>query len=210
MIHRDLKPENVLIDKNYKPHITDFGLSKIYESDHSRSQSMQGCGTPPYMAPEVITGNNFDTKADVYSFGILMYEVVMGIRAYTEKSEVGFASTINLLMEVVKGRRPKFFTNVKKSLKNMIEKCWSNNPNDRPTFSEIYKKLSLIDDDSNDQNCEEDDDDDEGLVNKCCFDGIDVSEISSYVDEIKEKIQLEKKDEENESLKKENQSLRIF
>ena len=75
IIHRDLKPDNVLIDEFYRPHITDFGLSKMYETGNSANQS-RTCGTSIYKAPEVITNNQYSEKSDVYSFAIFMYEVL--------------------------------------------------------------------------------------------------------------------------------------
>ena len=73
VIHRDLKPGNILLDENFHPHITDFGLSKFLGQDFNHTLK---CGTPVYMAPEVLSDEQYDFKADVYSFGILMYEVV--------------------------------------------------------------------------------------------------------------------------------------
>lgn len=76
IIQRDLKPENILLDINYHPRITDFGLSKKFDPYHSMYQSIKKSGTVSYMAPEVISGNNINTKADVYSFGVIMYEII--------------------------------------------------------------------------------------------------------------------------------------
>ena len=84
VIHRDLKPENILLDSDFHPRITDFGLSKFFDPNHSMSQSMSESGTVVYMAPEVISSDHFNTKADVYAFGILMFEVVAGRRAYDD------------------------------------------------------------------------------------------------------------------------------
>lgn len=82
IIHRDIKPENILLDNNLYPRITDFGLSKFFDPYHSMNQTTGNLGTVQYMAPEVIKSDHFNTKADVYAFGILMYEIIVGQRAY--------------------------------------------------------------------------------------------------------------------------------
>lgn len=97
------------------------------------------------MAPEVLKSNQFSIKADVYSFGILMYELITGktgIQKYPKKYRNDIRSNI------ISGLKPKFHQNsIKKGLKIMIDKCLSLNPKERPTFSELYKKLSLSEDD---------------------------------------------------------------
>ena len=94
VIHRDLKPSNVVLDEFYHPHLTDFGTSKFNRPDHTLEQTSK-IGTPVYMAPEVmkkeeimINGKKikitkYDEKADVYSFAILMFEVVTDKLPYT-------------------------------------------------------------------------------------------------------------------------------
>lgn len=201
IIHRDLKPENILLDEDLYPHITDFGLSKFFDPNHSMSQSMAELGTLAYMAPEVILSERFNTKADVYSFGILMYEILTGQRAYQKllhgKKKL---STFQFKQKICEGLRPEISPGMmKKSHQKMIEKCLSENPKNRPSFSELYKKLSLSADDFIDLGLDVqtesdvidyDDDDDEnsddefGINKTFCLENVDYDEVLCYVDRI--------------------------
>ncbi|KAK8871943.1 hypothetical protein M9Y10_007689 [Tritrichomonas musculus] len=143
VIHRDLKSANVLLDDNYNPCITDFGLSKFFDPNHSMEQSEFQIGTITYMAPEVLKGLNYNEKADVYSFGILMYEVLNSTKAYKIEIDRNITAIV-LANKIKKGYRPKFTVNVNEALKSLVMSCWSMDINERPTFSEIFQKLSLL------------------------------------------------------------------
>jgi serine/threonine protein kinase len=80
IIHRDLKPENVLIDRQGRPRVTDFGLAKHVEKDHNLTQSGQVLGTPAYMSPEQAMGETVHAgpAADVYSLGALLFFLLTG------------------------------------------------------------------------------------------------------------------------------------
>lgn len=116
IIHRDLKPENILIDSYFYPHIADFGLSKFYDPNDSMNQSLSDAGTAPYMAPEVIQSDQFNTKADIYSFGILMLEVLTGERAYKDYFRERKNTIFQLQKRVIGGKRPKINQNLIKKI----------------------------------------------------------------------------------------------
>ena len=80
IIYRDLKPENVLLDAQGHIRITDFGLSK-HGLAHSQ-QTFSFCGTPEYLAPEVILGKKYNQTVDYYGLGLLIYEMHTGYNPY--------------------------------------------------------------------------------------------------------------------------------
>ena len=80
MIYRDLKPENILIDKTGHIKLTDFGLSKILSKDKEKTYTI--CGTPQYLAPEILTYNGYDDSVDWWSLGCIMYKMLLGVDAF--------------------------------------------------------------------------------------------------------------------------------
>jgi tRNA A-37 threonylcarbamoyl transferase component Bud32 len=94
LVHRDLKPANILLeirDRRFVPKITDFGLAKMLAGDEagggSQTRTGMAMGTPAYMAPEQIeSAKDVDARADVYSIGAILYELISGQRAYDDAS----------------------------------------------------------------------------------------------------------------------------
>ncbi|XP_072952004.1 G-type lectin S-receptor-like serine/threonine-protein kinase At2g19130 [Typha angustifolia] len=90
IIHCDIKPENILLDASFVPKVADFGLAKLVSRDFSRVLTTLR-GTRGYLAPEWITGVAITAKADVYSYGMMLFEIISG-RRNTEQGEGGSAS----------------------------------------------------------------------------------------------------------------------
>lgn len=144
ILHRDLKPENILIDENYYPRVCDFGLSKCFSKSLTKSiqLSMTGkIGTPIYMAPELMEeDDHFGPGVDVYSFAMMAYEIITGKEPFFEKGKSIKLS--NLIQKVMAGNRPSFTDGVTGKMEELITQCWSQKPIERPSFDEIFKKLS--------------------------------------------------------------------
>lgn len=90
IVHRDLKPSNILVDAQGQVHLLDFGIAKLIEEGSATNKALTQVGarvlTPEYASPEQITGSPITTESDVYSLGVVAYELLAGQRPYTFKS----------------------------------------------------------------------------------------------------------------------------
>jgi hypothetical protein len=125
ILHRDFKPANVMIDGRGKARLTDFGLAGL----ESELEEGAIAGTPAYMSPEQIAGKELTTKSDIYSLGLVLYEVFTGKRAFT-------GDTIGELVRKHKSSAPTTPSEVIKDIDPLVEKvilrCLEKDPRERP------------------------------------------------------------------------------
>ncbi|MEI6806466.1 MAG: protein kinase [Myxococcaceae bacterium] len=144
LVHCDLKPQNILITENrHTAKIIDFGISQgkstIIFSNAARSR-----GTVQYMAPEVLSGQRLGLSCDVYSFGVLLYELWSGQKAWDTYSEDQIHNN------VLRGVRPTTLEQMQTEavpdpIAALIDACWKQKPGERPTFNDMQAILRIED-----------------------------------------------------------------
>src|SRR5262245_13282352 len=127
ILHRDIKPGNVLLDVKGEPHLTDFGLARLVESESTVTRTVEVLGTPSYMAPEQAAGNNtkLTNATDVYGVGAVLYQLLTGHPPFAGGTTY---DTIKLLLET-EPRPPRLWNpKVDRDLSTICLKCLERNP----------------------------------------------------------------------------------
>lgn len=139
ILHRDLKPDSILLDDYLFPKIADFGLSKsnnlFQGSMIIKTNAGTLKGTPMYMSPEIWSKGNYSKSSDVYAFSIILYQIMTCERPYPSMD------IFSLCLKVKYGERPIFNVEIPQAYKYLIFRCWSQEPESRPTFDQILNEL---------------------------------------------------------------------
>jgi len=122
ILHRDIKPGNILLDQKGEPHLTDFGLARLVESESTVTRTMELLGTPSYMAPEQAVGNNaaISSLTDVYGLGAVLYQLLTGQPPFAGGTTY---ETIKLLLDT-EPRPPRLLNpKIDRDLSTICLKC---------------------------------------------------------------------------------------
>ncbi|XP_020220589.1 integrin-linked protein kinase 1 [Cajanus cajan] len=140
IIHRDLEPSNILRDDSGHLKVADFGVSKLLAVKEDRPLTCQDTSCR-YVAPEVFKQEEYDTKVDVFSFALILQEMIEGCPPFSAKQE-------DEVPKVYAAKeRPPFRAPAKRyshGIRELIEECWNENPAKRPTFRQIITRLESI------------------------------------------------------------------
>jgi serine/threonine protein kinase len=142
IIMKDLNPSNIGFDQDTgKVRIFDFGLARKLDSKTYGREKERGivCGTPRYMAPEVMRGQGCLKASDVFSFGVLLYEVCSLQTLYDEEK-----SLENFQKRIISGERLSLYPIPCQYTRDLIAQCWAAEPHDRFSFDRICTRLSKI------------------------------------------------------------------
>jgi len=150
VVHRDLKSLNLLLasavqgdDDVPAVKVSDFGLSRVFLPDQAKACMTGGAGTYHWMAPEVLSGQAYDEKVDVYSYGICLFELVARKIPYDGSG----LEPVSIAVAVSKGRRPDAGAipqDCPADLRFTMECCWAHRPSGRPGFDTILETLKLV------------------------------------------------------------------
>ncbi len=131
IIHRDLKSGNIFLMKSGLVKLGDFGIAKGFKNTMDKAQTM--VGTPYYLSPEILENKPYDAKSDIWSLGVLLYEMM------TFKMPFNASSLPMLSVKIMRGNYtppPSVYT---KDLREIVSKCLMVNPSKRPTIQEILR-----------------------------------------------------------------------
>ncbi|RHZ63033.1 hypothetical protein Glove_333g6 [Diversispora epigaea] len=132
LMHKDFHSGNIVNETKTSSYITDFGLCQpVTENDPEKIY-----GVIPYMAPEILNTGEYTQESDIYSFGMIMYEVFTSYPPY-----YNIPHDEKLVILICNGHKPEIMCEIPQLLKDLMEKCWDTDPSNRPKAIELKSQL---------------------------------------------------------------------
>ena len=118
--------------------VGDLGLSQPANNTLSNNEIY---GVIPYIAPEIFKGATFSKESDIYSMGMIMWELTTGCKPFANADH-----DTNLIYKIIDGERPKITNDTPECFTNLMKRCWDSDPDNRPTAEELYENFVRWDD----------------------------------------------------------------
>ncbi|KAL9242838.1 hypothetical protein vseg_016798 [Gypsophila vaccaria] len=134
IVHRDLKSSNLLVDKNWNVKVGDFGLSKLKNATFLTAKS--GGGTPQWMAPEILRNELSNEKSDVFSFGVILWELMTVSIPWSSLNALQVVGVVGFM-----DRRLDIPETIDPCISSLIKDCWQSKPELRPCFQDIIHRM---------------------------------------------------------------------
>src|SRR6266498_2019639 len=138
IIHRDFHSGNILYENEWDIVISDLGISKSSISSIDNDDD-EIYGVISYMAPEILQGKDYTTASDIYSFGMIMWELITGRMPFWDQN-----NDPELIIKIYKDFRPPIIKSAPKGYVELMQQCWDSDPNKRPTTVDIHETLINI------------------------------------------------------------------
>ncbi|KAL8170638.1 hypothetical protein V2J09_022442 [Rumex salicifolius] len=135
ILHRDLKSSNLLVDKNWTVKVGDFGLSRLKHATLLSTRS--GLGTPQWMAPEILRNEPSNEKSDVFSFGVILWELMTVSIPWNDLNPIQVVGVVGFMdrrLDMPEGLDPR--------IASLITDCWQSKPEQRPSFQDIIHRMT--------------------------------------------------------------------
>ena len=138
IIHKDIKPQNVMLTKDGTVKIMDFGIAEQFRSSRSRLKHASRAGTPVYMSPEHLIGEDVGKEADIWSFGVMLYELLAGKLLYN-------GQTSNEILMQIERKELKPIPGISEKTNDLLKKCLSYKFRERfRSFNELVQEIDFI------------------------------------------------------------------
>ena len=146
MVHRDLKSPNLLVTKDYRLKITDFGMTRVKAlSDEGKTDLMTECGTMMWSAPELLKGAVYNEKIDQYAFSMVLLELLTSALPWAIPDESGrVGEGFWVVRKVTSGERPPVPAHADPVIRTLVEECYDGDPDKRPAFKDVARRLALL------------------------------------------------------------------